>query len=381
MSTEQYAAVPLDEHDPFRGRSLKELPSARQTLQTTIGLAVGVVLVFGVGFGAGQNWSAGKHIKDAPIWSEPSENRLLSPQAFLPQIPTNEVKFAFPTKYGETGAEGDQLWSEMMPNGAGFVRVPYPRRFDMPPSKSIENDPEDGEIYSLSITHQLHCLAVVRHVIMKYEKHDKSPYAGDGHEYHCIDYRKTYSISTPHTLTMAKKTKRRAYAWKKDIQVMTCLLRLRCQPPVPYHLIAALLLRTSPSVPKRVVPKEAGLERSSREWLEKYLQEVYDGSEKWESEAWKVARNWNATGVREMLKSAGLDIQGRRFVVMREDELVLQIKWRREGDWRAGSTPLQSWRHSEKSQSSVGVWETDISSLESGYALLCTNNAFDFQEA
>lgn len=28
----------------------------------------------------------------------------------------------------------------------------------MPQSKAIEADPEEGEIYSLSITHQLHCL-------------------------------------------------------------------------------------------------------------------------------------------------------------------------------------------------------------------------------
>lgn len=42
--------------------------------------------------------------------------------------------------------------------GSGFVRVPYPRRFDMPTSKTIEDDPEDAEIYSLSALHQLHCL-------------------------------------------------------------------------------------------------------------------------------------------------------------------------------------------------------------------------------
>lgn len=29
---------------------------------------------------------------------------------------------------------------------------------------------------------------VIRDVIRKYEKHDKSRFAGAGHEYHCIDY-------------------------------------------------------------------------------------------------------------------------------------------------------------------------------------------------
>lgn len=42
--------------------------------------------------------------------------------------------------------------------GAGFVRVPYPRKYDMPPSKNLEGDDEHSEIYSMSITHQLHCL-------------------------------------------------------------------------------------------------------------------------------------------------------------------------------------------------------------------------------
>lgn len=42
--------------------------------------------------------------------------------------------------------------------GSGFVRVPHPRRFDMPASKTIEDDPDEAEIYSLSALHQLHCL-------------------------------------------------------------------------------------------------------------------------------------------------------------------------------------------------------------------------------
>jgi hypothetical protein len=72
--------------------------------------------------------------------------------------------------------------------GAGFVRVPHPRKYAMPRSKKIENDPEDAELYSVSMTHQLHCLAVLRHVIIKYENGDKSRFTGAGHEYHCIDY-------------------------------------------------------------------------------------------------------------------------------------------------------------------------------------------------
>lgn len=72
---------------------------------------------------------------------------------------------------------------------AGFIRVPYPRKYAMPRSKMIDNDPEDAELYSISMTHQLHCLALLRHVIIKYENGDKSRFAGAGHEHHCVDYR------------------------------------------------------------------------------------------------------------------------------------------------------------------------------------------------
>ncbi len=42
--------------------------------------------------------------------------------------------------------------------GSGFIRIPYPRRFNMPASEPVKDDAEKGEIYSLSVTHQLHCL-------------------------------------------------------------------------------------------------------------------------------------------------------------------------------------------------------------------------------
>jgi hypothetical protein len=119
-----------------------------------------------------------------------------------------EKKFTFPTPYEDTGIEGDKLWNDLMPRtaslpfpkfhspdcmflllvGAGFIRVPHPRLYNLPPSQIIKGDPEKAELYSLSVTHQLHCLAVLRHIIIKYEKHDKSRFAGGGHEYHCLDY-------------------------------------------------------------------------------------------------------------------------------------------------------------------------------------------------
>jgi hypothetical protein len=48
----------------------------------------------------------------------------------------------------------------------------------------MAGDHQLAEIYSVSMTHQLHCLGVLRHVIIKYETGSKSRFAGDGHEYH-----------------------------------------------------------------------------------------------------------------------------------------------------------------------------------------------------
>ncbi|PVH85317.1 hypothetical protein DL98DRAFT_511781 [Cadophora sp. DSE1049] len=146
------------------------------------------------------------------------------------------------------------------------------------------------------------------------------------------------------------KVHRSPNAWKKDIQVLTCLLRLRCQPPIPYSLISSLLLQTRPSLmvrlSTRVAPKDVTPGKGLQEWLEMYLQDIYEKGEEWESEAWKLAREWNEDAVRDMVRSAGLGVRDEvagwedGFVVMGEEELELQIRWRKKGDWRAGSTPL-----------------------------------------
>ncbi|KUI54282.1 hypothetical protein VP1G_01565 [Cytospora mali] len=202
MGHDDYIAVPLDDGpggyaqdaEQKRRRSSRYEAAKRTALLLTL-----TIIIFGLGFCAGNRLG---HAGDGRFGSsddrvqsevstaeeEGSGDGLLSPQAFVPEFPIKQVQFDFPTPYENTSIEGDKLWDALMPLGSGFVRVPYPRRFDMPASKAIEDDPEEAEIYSLSALHQLHCLGVIRDVIKKYEKHDKSRFAGAGHEYHCIDY-------------------------------------------------------------------------------------------------------------------------------------------------------------------------------------------------
>tara|TARA_R110002060_G_scaffold51441_2_gene62419 strand:- start:790 stop:1089 length:300 start_codon:yes stop_codon:yes gene_type:complete len=82
-----------------------------------------------------------------------------------------------------------------------------------------------------------------------------------------------------------------------------------------------------------VAPKDVTSENGLQEWLEMYLQDIYEKGEEWESEAWKLAREWSEDAVRDMVRRAGLAVGGKdEFVVMDEEELELQIRWRREGD-------------------------------------------------
>jgi len=178
-----YIPVATDE-DEKHPRSRENVHKHR--ILSILGVVGLIVLSFSAGFGMGETW--GEPISRSRKEVVPTPNGQLPPQSFFPDIPIKEVQFQFPTDYGDTGDLGDRLWKEMMPLGAGFLRVPFPRMYDMPSSKLIPGDYQLAEIYSMSITHQLHCLAVLRHVIMKYEVHSKSRFAGDGHEYHCLDY-------------------------------------------------------------------------------------------------------------------------------------------------------------------------------------------------
>ncbi|KAK3386735.1 hypothetical protein B0H63DRAFT_468298 [Podospora didyma] len=187
---DNYTAIPLDEDGSATRLPKKRLLTSRNILLTTLLAAVSFALGYAAGKvgPTGSGFVAATSSQTPPSLGSNGDYPLLPEHGFIPSIPGKEVTFRFPTEYEQTGPEGDKLWDQLMPVGSGFVRVPYPRRFDMPASEPIPDDIEEGEIYSLSVTHQLHCLAVLRDVIIKYEKRDKSRFAGDGHEYHCLDY-------------------------------------------------------------------------------------------------------------------------------------------------------------------------------------------------
>ncbi len=139
---------------------------------------------------------------------------------------------------------------------------------------------------------------------------------------------------------------------------------------MPYPIIANLLLKTKHRVvrrlvedcaPKRVcsalieeeenaVGRDEGNGKGKgkdvkevRGWLERYLKQGYERVEREESACWKVVRGWDVDVAREMigkLVEEGV-LGGERYKVMGDQELKVQMQWRRGRNWKAGSEPCE----------------------------------------
>lgn len=178
-------------------------------------------------------------------------------------------------------------------------------------------------------------------------------------------------------MMLKHKIHRSHNAHKRDILLLTSLLRLRTTPTVPYSSIAEILLRTLPSPisklakqsgakPAHTVSSSAATARipdrnitngeediavtrlemekilenpnNRKIWLANQLEDMFNHGETWKSTEWKMACQWDSNLVGEMLKILGLSHE---YGVVSNEEMVVQIKWRKEGDWRAGSEPLR----------------------------------------
>lgn len=95
---------------------------------------------------------------------------------------------------GPSTPTNDQAWSAMMPAGDGFIIVPSPQTYDLPPGKSTKH----GEVYDVSMFHQLHCLAHIRnhYYLTQLSLHSNNSERIEGmllkpqedHVHHCFDY-------------------------------------------------------------------------------------------------------------------------------------------------------------------------------------------------
>jgi hypothetical protein len=130
-------------------------------------------------------------------------------------------------------------------------------------------------------------------------------------------------------------------AASQSIHLLTSILRLRILPPVFYPLIASIIVSTISAQVSQLYHSLGTQQRFSADWLIDYLEEACNLSAHFADGVWREALD-----VEEQSVVAVLDcvLQGCGFDVASEGEVreaVLQAKWKREGDWRAGSEPLK----------------------------------------
>ncbi|KAH0269168.1 hypothetical protein KCU91_g8900, partial [Aureobasidium melanogenum] len=77
----------------------------------------------------------------------------------VPPMPMNIQIFERNSLYASRPSpETDAAWNALLPEGRGFVYVPESEKYSLPPGEKTFY----GEIYSVSLFHQLHCLGQLR---------------------------------------------------------------------------------------------------------------------------------------------------------------------------------------------------------------------------
>ncbi|MCJ1377068.1 hypothetical protein MMC17_000158 [Xylographa soralifera] len=118
--------------------------------------------------------------KDTALYTQP-------PGKFIPEFPFRPTHITHDAAYLSASDElGEDLWEHILPAGAGYFKVPYPRRQGLPVSKPVTNSTKSEEVYILSVAHQLHCLGAVRGIVLAHERGDP-PKDDHGHARHCLD--------------------------------------------------------------------------------------------------------------------------------------------------------------------------------------------------
>jgi hypothetical protein len=82
-------------------------------------------------------------------------------------------------------------WTSILPAGLGFIGVPEPWRYDLPPSlpSEIKIGGRITEVYGMALWHQLHCLHDLRASLLFHRDGIKPSHAmvADAHVDHCFD--------------------------------------------------------------------------------------------------------------------------------------------------------------------------------------------------
>ncbi|KGO43450.1 Protein of unknown function DUF3328 [Penicillium expansum] len=87
-------------------------------------------------------------------------SRLSKVKEFAPQMPLSTVVFEeIPELYEAPSRESDAYWDSLVPPGKGFVQIPNPEDYNLKPGILTQTSVER---YSVTMYHELHCLALLR---------------------------------------------------------------------------------------------------------------------------------------------------------------------------------------------------------------------------
>ncbi|THY37879.1 hypothetical protein D6C98_10571 [Aureobasidium pullulans] len=122
------------------------------------------------------------------------------PEAFFPDFDKISTVFVADSDFTRNDTYGDQLWDELVPIGAGYVKVSNPRQYQLPASQVVkDNGTGYAEMYQASVIHQLHCMGVLRNYTRAYEAGIPPPHGGHFHVKHCIEYVRQAILCTADT--------------------------------------------------------------------------------------------------------------------------------------------------------------------------------------
>lgn len=127
-----------------------------------------------------------------------------------------------------------------------------------------------------------------------------------------------------------------------NITLLTCILRLRIQPSVPYPLIARLLLSILPDVTaqliRQVAPAETQatfLEYGVEKWLTMSLEQGFEYAERWALKPWVQARDMDRNSMEEILCITKLGEEGYGVAEVKETMCKCALLQNLHASWDA----------------------------------------------
>ncbi|QPH12464.1 hypothetical protein C2857_004661 [Epichloe festucae Fl1] len=148
---------------------------------------------------------------DCNVASRAKDDRLLKTP--IPDFPKEIRMFERNSTFTDPPtAENDEAWNSLLPSGRGFVFVKDGEKYGLKPGI----DTGRGEIYSVSLYHQIHCLGLVRknywrlvNGVMSGDDTEITEFAhselSGSHTAHCFDYfRQSFECSADMSLEWTK---------------------------------------------------------------------------------------------------------------------------------------------------------------------------------